>query len=798
MSSHRPPRKIAVLGSGVMGSAIAAHFANAGIPSLLLDIVPRELDERERAAGLSLDDRRVRDRLATQNLAAMAKARPAALFSPTRLRLIEPGNLTDDLPRLAEVDWVIEAVREDMTIKKQLLPEVARHLGAAAWLSSNTSGLSLTEMAETLPEDLRPRFLGTHFFNPPRYMELLELIPTPYTDPQVMDRVGSFCTRRLGKGAVPAKDTPNFIANRIGVHALMTAVQVMDEDGLTIEEVDAITGPPMTRPKTATFRLVDLVGVDTILDVVRNSHALLEQDESREVFVPPDWLPRMVERGLRGRKAKAGFYKKDKRAILTLDLESLEYREPRKPQLPELKELAGIADPARRVAALVQGAGRAAASAWKMLAATLCYSASRLGEVADEAWSIDRALRLGFNWELGPFEIWDALGFRPATERMRSEGRSLPDWVDALYESGAETIYRRDDGALLSPVARPGGLASIEDDPREIRTERLRGTDARVKGNDSASLLDLGEGVLGLEFHTKMNAIDQGTVEMMRSAVDEAERDWQALVVANDGTAFCAGANLMMLVQYAEAGEWEPIERMVRDFQRANDALERCAVPVVVAPHGLALGGGCEVTLAGNAIRAAAESYIGLVEVGAGVIPAGGGCMRLYRRHVAALPDGRDLYPALRAAFETVGMAKVSTSAEEARELGFLRPDDGWSMNRRHVIADARDLALTMARGGYAPPPPGRTVPVMGRSGLAVLESGLINMLEGRFISEHDRRIGRELALIVSGGDVAGPTEVSEQHLLDLECESFLRLCGESKSRERMKALLATGKPLRN
>jgi len=798
MSSQRPPRKVAVLGSGVMGSAIAAHLANAGIPSLLLDIVPRELDPRERAAGLSLDDRRVRDRIATQNLAAMARAKPAALFSSSRMAMIEVGNLEDDLPRLAEADWVIEVVREDMAIKKKLLPEVAQHLGAEAWLSSNTSGLSLSEMAESLPADVRPRFLGTHFFNPPRYMELLELIPTAHTDPALLDRVGSFCTHRLGKGVVLAKDTPNFIANRIGLHALMTAVQVMEQDGLTIEEVDAITGAAMARPKTATFRLVDLVGVDTILDVVRNSHHLLEGDESRAVFVPPDWLPAMVEKGLRGRKAKAGFYKKQKGKILTLDLQSLDYREPRKAQLPELKGLARLADPAARVAALVGGEGRAAASAWKMLSATLGYAALRLGEVADEAWAIDRALRLGFNWELGPFEIWDALGFRSATERMRAEGRTLPPWVDALYDSGAEAIYRRGDGARLSPVARPGGLAAIEDDPREIRTEPLRRGGARVQGNDSASLIDLGEGVLGLEFHTKMNAIDQGTVEMMLGAVEEAERGWQALVVANDGSGFCAGANLMMLVQHAERSEWEPIERMVREFQRANDALEQCSVPVVVAPHGLALGGGCEVTLAATAIRAAAESYIGLVEVGAGVIPAGGGCLRLYRRHVAGLPDRHDLYPALRGTFETIGMAKVSTSAEEARELGFLRPQDGWSMNRRHLVADARDLALTLARAGYAPPAAHRMWPVMGRSGLAVLESGLVNMLEGRFISEHDRRIGHELALIISGGDVAGPTEVSERHLLDLECESFLRLCGEAKTRQRMVALLETGKPLRN
>jgi 3-hydroxyacyl-CoA dehydrogenase len=789
---------VAVLGSGVMGSAIAAHFANAGIPALVLDIVPREPDEAERRAGLGLDDRKVRNRITVQSLKALARARPAALFVPSRAELIEPGNLEDDLPRLSEADWVIEAVKEDMAIKKRLLPEVAQHLREDAILSSNTSGLSLTEMAETLPEALRSRFLGTHFFNPPRYMELLELIPTRYTAPQIVEQVSEFCRVRLGKGVVPAKDTPNFIANRVGLHGMMVALRAMGQMGLTIEEVDAITGPAMARPKTATFRLVDLIGVDTILFVVHNCYGLLPDDESRDVFVPPDWLGAMVKKGLLGRKARAGFYKKDKKKILTLDLESLEYREPRKPELPGLKEALAPSDPRERVRALVQGEGRAAEAAWKMLAATFSYSAMRLGEVADEAWTIDRALRLGFNWELGPFEIWDALGFRQTTERLRNEGCPLPAWIDALYEAGAESIYRRTEQGLTTPVARPGGLATVEDDPREIRPGLLRERGAEVRRNPSASLLDLGDGVLGLEFHSKMNVIDQDTIEMINDAVEEAEQNWSAIVVANDGPNFCAGANLMLLLQHAQQGDWEAIEKIVHAFQQANDLLERCAVPVVMAPHGMTLGGGCEVTMAGNAIRAAAETYIGLVEVGAGVIPAGGGCLRLYRRHVANLPDRKDVYPALRGTFESIGMAKVATSAEEARQLGFLRPQDGWSMYRRHLMADAKEIALAMARSTFVPPVAEHALPVMGRGGLALLEVALLNMHEGRFISDHDRKIGRELARILSGGDVAGPTTVSEQHVLDLECESFLRLCGESKTQERMLALLKTGKPLRN
>jgi 3-hydroxyacyl-CoA dehydrogenase len=791
-------KKVAVLGSGVMGSAIAAHFANAGIPSLVLDIVPREPDKKEKRAGLGLDDRRVRNRIAVQSLKALAKVRPAPLFAPSRGGLIEAGNLEDDLPRLAEADWVIEAVKEDMAIKKKLLPEVARHLREDALLTSNTSGLSLTEMAETLPEDLRPRFLGTHFFNPPRYMELLELIATHYTSPQIVEEVTEFCRARLGKGVVPAKDTPNFIANRVGLHGMMVALQVMEQDGLTVEEVDAITGPAMARPKTATFRLVDLIGVDTILLVVQNCYGLLPDDESREVFVPPDWLGAMVKKGLLGRKAKAGFYKKDKKTILTLDLQSLEYREPQKPQFPGLKEALRAPDPRDRVRALVAGEGKAADAAWKMIASSLSYAAMRLGEVADEAWTVDRALKLGFNWELGPFEIWDALGFRETTEKLRAEGRQLPQWIDALYESGADSIYGRTEAGMTTPLARPGGLATIEEDPREIRFDRLHERGAEVRGNASASLLDLGDGVLGLEFHSKMNVIDQNTIEMVGQGVAEAEKNWSAIVVANDGTGFCAGANLALLLERASEKDWDAIEKIVRAFQQANDLLERCAVPVVMAPHGLTLGGGAEVTMAGNAVRAAAETYIGCVEVGAGVIPAGGGCMRLYKRQVANLTDAKHLFPALRTTFEAIGMAKVATSAEEGRLLGFLRPQDGWSMNRRFLTFDAKNLALVMARSAFVPPNPETALPVMGRGGLAVLETGLINMHEGRFISEHDRKIGRELARILSGGDVAGPTTVSEQHLLDLECESFIRLCGESKTQERMLALLKTGKPLRN
>ena len=797
---RKPTRKVAVLGSGVMGSAIAAHFANAGIQSIVLDIVPRDLLPEEERAGLTLDDRKVRNRLADRAVKALLKTKPSPLFVPSRLSLIETGNLEDDLERLSEVDWVIEVVREEMEIKGKVLAAVAPHLADGAILSSNTSGLSLTEMAERLPEALRPRFLGTHFFNPPRYMRLLEIIPTHHTSPEVQRQVSEFSSLRLGKGIVCAKDTPNFIANRIGIHAMMATLKAMQEENLTIEEVDALTGPAIARPKTATFRLADLVGVDVVAFVAHNV-AAVAADESRDIFAVPEFMKGMIGKGLLGRKSGAGFYKKvskPEKAILTLDLETFKFREPLPPDLPELKKTAKISDTHERLRALVHGDGRAARAAWKIVAPSLSYAAMRLGEIADDAATIDEAMKLGYNWELGPFEVWDALGFRATTERLRSDGYALPEWVEALYRDGGESVYVWDGEAVTPPPAAPGTRRPAVTDPDATSLEILRRVGREVSRNDSASLIDLGDGALCLEFHSKMNVVDGRTIEMMLAAADEAEANWRTLVVANDGENFCAGANLMMLAGLAQQQDWKGVEEVVRAFQRANDRLERCGVPVVVAPHGLALGGGCEIVMAGNAIQAAAESYMGLVEVGAGLVPAGGGCLRLYKRNLERSSEGKDAYTALRQSFETIGMGKVGTSAEQAGELGFLRPGDAWSMNVTHRIADAKRLGLAMAGAGYAPPLVEQELPVMGVEGVALIGAGLVNMVEGRFISEHDRSIGRELARILAGGKVAGPGKVAEQHILDLEVEAFLRLCGEPKTQQRIEALLKTGKPLRN
>jgi len=794
-------RKVAVLGSGVMGGAIAAHFANAGVPSLLLDIVPEAPSPEEQRAGLGLDDRRVRNRLADRALAALARTRPSALFTPARARLVETGNFEDDLSRLAEADWVVEVVREDPAIKRDVLGRAARVLRDDAVLSTNTSGLSLAGLAEALPASVRRRFLGTHFFNPPRYMRLLERIATPDTDPAVAEAIDEFARVRLGKGVVPAKDTPNFIANRIGVHAMMVALRVLTEESATIEELDAVTGPPLGRPKTGTFRLADLVGLDTLLLVAGNVRERGAGDESLALFEPPAWLTRMVERGLLGTKSGAGFYRKvdrPEKAVLVLDPDTLEHRAPSRPDLPELDALRRAGEPGERLRRLVAGDGRAARLAWRVLGPTLAYAAHRLGEIADDAHQVDLAMRLGFSWELGPFEAWDALGFRETAARLRDDGHALPDWVERLEREGETSLYTGGPGSRRAPAA-PGGRVGVTRDPRHLSFDALREAGAELRRNDSASLVDLGDGVLGLEFHAKMNAIDSAIVALMEQAVDEAERGFRALVVANDGESFSAGANLVLLGHMIREGDFAGIERLVRDFQRANDRLERARVPVVVAPHGRALGGGAEVVLAGHAVQAAAETYLGLVEVGAGLVPAGGGCLRLYRRNVERLTDGTDVYPALKTTFETIGMARTSSSAEEARELGFLRPADAWSMNAEFRVHDAKALALARAAAAPSSELDARAgVRVLGRGGRAAIESALVNMSEGGWASGHDRKIGGELARILSGGDVPGPTLVPYEHLLDLEVEAFLGLCGEPKTHERIRSLLETGKPLRN
>ncbi len=784
-------RKVAVLGSGVMGSAIAAHFANAGIPSLVLDIVPPNLPEN---AG-----RKARNAIVDGAVKALLKQKPSPLFKTELLGMIDTGNFDDDLARIADADWIIEVVKEDPAIKQKVLSAAAPHVAEHAWLTSNTSGLSLAGMAEHLPEALRPRFFGSHFFNPPRYMTLLEMIPTPDTDPAVLAAASEFSQAVLGKGIVLGKDTPNFVANRVGVHAMMVTMKVMQDMDLTVEEIDSLTGPALGRPKTATFKLADLVGLDTFVHVADNVFEVATEDEARQVFDSPSFLRGMVEKGLLGRKSGSGFYKmvktpEGKREFFTLDLNTLEYRDKQKAKFPELEIAKTTEDLGDRLRLLTFGRGRTAEIVWKLLAPTFSYCAMRVGEICDNAMAVDQAVRWGFNWDLGPFEVWDELGFRRVVEKLREDKYALPAWVDALYDSGAETIYR--DGE--APTAEPGVYASLPVDPRAFDFEILRKAGKEVKRNPGASLLDLGDGVLGLEFHSKMNVLGQDQISMLMTGCDMIETDFRGMVVANQGENFSAGANLMMLMMEAMEGNWEDIDMIVNAFQRATDRLQFCGGPVVTAPHGLALGGGCEITMGGDEVRASAETYIGLVEFGAGVVPAGGGCVRVYQNNLALRTDKRDLFPALKSTFETIGMAKVATSAAEAVDLGYLQQSDSWSMNRSRQIADAKDRVLVLADAGYVPPVPDRAIPVMGRAGIGLCESVLFNMEQAGYVSAHDHKIGGYLATILSGGNVAGPTTISHQHMLDLEREYFLKLCGERKTLERMQSILKSGKPLRN
>jgi 3-hydroxyacyl-CoA dehydrogenase len=711
--------------------------------------------------------------------------------------------MEDHLSWLAAADWVIEAVTERLEVKTQLYQAIIPHLKPTVILSSNTSGLSITTLSATLPAPLRGRFLGTHFFNPPRYLKLLEVIPTPYTDPAVLDTMVAFGCRILGKGVVRAKDTPNFIANRIGSYALLCCMKVMVDEGYTISEVDTITGPPLGRPKSATFRTADMVGLDTIWHVIQNSLAALPGDAIHQVVPEPNFLEAMVARGWLGNKTGQGFYKRVQtetgHEFHEIDYRTLEYQPQRPLHAPSLQQIRGVEDVRQRVRILTYADDRAGQFAWKVLSATLCYAAERIPEIADDAVQIDNAMKWGFNWELGPFELWDALGVEQVAQRMQREGRSLPPLVTALLEAGHPSFYRWDRGRRSYFDLGRGGYREEPEELRCIRLAVLKEQQRVVRTNPGASLIDLGEGVACLEFHTKMNAIGGDIVEMLLLAAEEVERRFVGLVIGNEAENFSAGANLALILLEAQNENWDTIDQMVRTFQSANLTLKYLSVPVVAAPAGMTLAGGCEICLAADRIRAAAETYMGLVEVGVGLIPAGGGCKELLWRCQEGVPDdvSMDLFPLVQRVFQTIGLAKVSTSAAEARLAGFLRASDQITVNRDYLLHDARHTVLEMVAEGYTPPQPPQ-LRVIGRSGYGNLLAALYNMETARFITSYDRHIGQKLAYVLAGGDVPDGSRVSESHLLDLEREAFLSLCGEKKTQERMRHMLEKGKPLRN
>jgi 3-hydroxyacyl-CoA dehydrogenase len=799
--------RVAVLGAGTMGARIAAHFANAGLPALLLDIVPPDADGP------------ARNKIAAAGLDGAKKSRPAAFFEASLARLVTIGNFEDDLKRLADVDWIIEAVVENLDIKRSLLKKVEAVRKPGSIVTTNTSGLPVGKIAEGFSEDFRRSWFGTHFFNPPRYMRLLELIPTPESDRTLIDTVAHFCDVQLGKGVVFAKDTPNFIANRIGTFSVLNVMRLMQEMDLTVEEVDALTGQAVGWPRSATFRTIDLVGLDILGHVVGNMTQNV-RDERSELQIP-DFFRQMLERKWLGDKTKGGFYKKvkggDGDERMALDWKTLEYHPRRKPKFAALDVAKNVDDAGARVRMLLglDGDGakpdKAGTFLWTALSDLWTYSANRIPEISDSVIEIDHAMRLGFNWELGPFELWDAAGVEATVARMKKEGRPVAANVGKLLAEGAKSWYADDPKASSGkrywelttgnwqPLTVPPGVWSVE------AATKSNGV---VKKNSGASLVDLGDGVGCIQFHSKMNALGADITSLILQTLKSGGPGdaFDAFVVTNDAQNFSVGANLMLLLMSVQEEEWDEVDLAIRQFQGMTQAIKFSPKPVVIAPFGLTLGGGCEISLHAASRHPHAELYMGLVEVGVGLLPGGGGCKEMLLRAIDSAtsirPEGRgesvELLQAMKKAFETIATAKVATSANEARGLGFLSDSDRITMNRERVLSDAKARALELARSGYEPPVMRTDIPAPGENILAALKLGVYMMRKGDYISDHEQKLGTKIAEVLCGGNVTPGTPISEQYVLDLEREAFKSLCGEKKTQERIQFTLKTGKTLRN
>ena len=797
-------KRAAVLGAGVMGQGIAAHLANAGIPSYLFDIAPGELTEAEVAAGLSLEDRKVRNRIADAGIAAMKKSKPALLYRPDLAAMVTPCNYEDDLDKLGECDWIVEVVVERMDIKQRVFAMVDEHRRPGSVVSSNTSGLSAEAMAEGRSDDFRSHFMVTHFFNPVRYMRLLEMVPISDTDPGAFADMADFGENVLGKGVVYCKDTPNFIANRIGTFGMASVFHWMKEYGLGVAEVDVVFGPAMGRPKSAVFRTVDIVGLDTMAHVFATIGEGCPDDPWRDRFVVPGEMQALIADGRLGGKTGAGFYKKVRgeqgSTILSLDLDTLDYVDAGKLRLASVGAARKVEDVGAKIGAMTAFDDDHGRFAWKVTAESCIYALELLGEIADDIVNVDRAMRWGFNYELGPFETWDAIGVAESVERMRAEGMVVPEAVDRLIEVGEGIWYVKRDG-----VAHFWDVGAEEYLPVPVSEDAIFLTTLAEEGkvlaeSVGATLYEMGDGVGCVAFHTKMNAIDNTILEVIATGCDMVDAGGLVgLVVGNEATNFSVGANVGLIGMLAMSQDWDQIDQAVRVIQDTFMRMKYCDGPVVVAPRGLALGGGCEAVMHGDSVRAAAESYLGLVELGVGVIPAGGGCKEMAFRYYGSVPEGVrvDLFPFMEKAFMTVGTATVATSAEEAKSYGFLRRTDRITLNPDAVLADAKADVLAMVQMGYQPPIP-RTVPVPGSTGIAALKVGVHGMRQGGYLSEYDEHLGTVLATVLCGGDVPAGTMLSEQDFLDLEREAFVGLCKEQRTIERILHMLETGKPLRN
>ncbi|MCQ6562499.1 3-hydroxyacyl-CoA dehydrogenase/enoyl-CoA hydratase family protein [Paenibacillus mendelii] len=797
-------RRAAVIGSGVMGAGIAAHLANAGMSVLLLDIPPSALTDGEIKAGRTLEDAAVRNRLSISAVQKLASSQPPALYDTAFIQRITPGNLEDDLPKLAQTDWIIEAVVERLDVKQDVLARVESVWRPGTMVSSNTSGLSVAAMVEGRGEAFKRHFAATHFFNPPRHMKLVEVVPAPDTDPDITARLTAVCEWRLGKGVVRAKDTPNFIANRIGTYGMLVTIAAMRRFGLTVDEVDALTGPAMGRPKTATFRMLDLVGLDTLLHVIDNVRERSDNKEEQEAFARPPDLEALRKLGWIGEKAGQGFYRKIKRAgggsdIETLDLATMTYAPRRSISSPVTEAAKAAKGSAGKVKALLftDVNDNYAQFAWATVKEVLLYAARQLGHIADSLVDIDRALVWGFNWELGPFELWDAIGLERSVERMKAEGDAVPEWVDAWLSAGHRTFYRTE-GMQRYYAGGDGEWYRAAGEADVIPLAGLRQAGRVVLGNAGASLIDIGDDVACLAFHSPNNAIGGDILAAIRQSAEEVSRNWRGLVVANEGRHFCVGANLMLLLMEAQNGDFDEVDDIIRLFQDSMLGLKRLDRPVVAAPHRMTLGGGVEACLPADAILFAAETYYGLVETGVGLIPAGGGCKEAAIMAASRAGASGDIQPHLNALFETIAMARTSTSGFDVERIGLKRPQDRAIIRGETRIAEAKRAVLELDRAGYTPPETDARIRIAGRDGRAVLQLGVEAMRLGGHISAHDAHIGRKLAHVLAGGDAAPGAEVSEQYLLDLEREAFLSLCGEPLTQVRMRHMLATGKPLRN
>jgi 3-hydroxyacyl-CoA dehydrogenase len=775
----KPLRRVAVLGAGTMGARIAAHFANAEFPVDLLDVVLPDQPKRNAAALAGIEN--------------ASKQRPVAFFTDAAKALITPGNFEDDLGRVRRCQWIVEAVAENLEIKRSLWRRVAALRAPGSIVSTNTSGIPLALISEGFDSEFRQHFLGTHFFNPPRYLHLAEVIAGEETRRDVLDSVAAFCDLHLGKGVVPCKDTPNFIGNRIGCFFGAKVGQLTEQFDFTVEEVDALTGPLIGLPKSASFRLIDVIGLDVWVHVLRNLYEAAPLDPARDLYRVPQIMQQMMERGWLGEKRGQGFYKRVGKGagkeIWALDRKTLDYRPAEKVRFPAVDAVRGIEDLGSRLRALVADDSRPGQFLWTLFRDFVIYSASMVPEISDRIVEIDRAMRWGYGFALGPFELWDTLGVPDTADRMRREACAIPESVERMLASGARTFYA-DADREGEPGTRyfdllAGGYVDLEQRPGVIVLGDIKRARGVIKSNPGASLVDLGDGVLCLEFHSKMNALGEDIVQMVACALDQLGAGFDALVVANDGENFSVGANLMMVLQAAQKGDWGALDTAIRHMQAACMAMKYASRPVVAAPFGMALGGGCELMLHAGRVQASAETYMGLVETGVGLIPAGGGCKEMLLRLGSA-----------KRAFDLIGFAKVSESAAHARELGFLRHCDGLTMNRERLTADAKAAALAMV-AAWSPGVPRQDIAVEGDAGYAALKMGMKIAAEGGFITDYDSVVGEKLAYVLSGGRLTGKQQVPEQYLLDLEREAFLSLCGNLKTQERMQYMLKNGKALR-